>query len=153
MGADKKLERKIQVMRKYLKRACTSCSGYLYGDIPSNKFQGACRSYAGNITYTDVIGLTDETIFGGGEKGMLFVKDGYYCDNMTRKVLYTERKHHKVSSSLYNQTVMKEMLNELASIDEEPSGWDIAASIFSLGLEILQAASDSSETQEDSKKN
>ena len=150
MATDKKLERKMQVIRQYLKRACTSCSGYVYGEIPSNKFQGACRAYAGNVTYADVIGLTDETIFGGGEKGMLFVRDGYYCDNMSRKVLYTERKHHKVSSGLYNQTVMKEMLNELAAIDEEPSGWDIAASVFSLGLEILQAAS---ESEESSKKN
>lgn len=121
-----KREKKISVIQQELEK-CVSTSAaeyYTYGNIPTKCIAGACKSYVGSIDYDDILGLIDTTVFGGGERGMVFTTDGVYC-----KEILTETQYCKYSNigdftlpgeTYFNLDGLQSMLIQLYDIETEP---------------------------------
>lgn len=150
MGKGSKKDRKIAIIKKYLPNCTNTWSVYTYGNIPRKCIDGALSSYSGHIEYDDVLGLIDETIFGSGKKGMIFSCDGFYMDGGNGISRYADHISFNSLPSSYNLSAVNEMLTKLYEIETEPSGWDIAASIFGSAMDFLQTMADEPEDiQED----
>lgn len=123
-----KRERKIEVIKKYIKNVAGTWPAYSYGNIPRNLANNACSSYAGSIQYDDIIGLIDITVLGSGKKGMLFTLQKVYFDNglldkqgsISYKYIYEKGAvPPDVCGSSYNNQALVEVLSELARIEGE----------------------------------
>jgi hypothetical protein len=128
-------EKMQQIIISDLPHACNGATGYVYGKIPRDKFINARDAYAGSyVDYDDVIGLIDDTVFGGARRGFLFTYDGYYydgCDGM--------RKYNSTFnslSSLYNLTNFNNMLKKLCEACNESEG-GLLDSVLDLGKALL----------------
>ena len=145
MGKGSKKDRKIAVIKKYLPNCTNTWSVYTYGNIPRKCIDGALTSYSGRIEYDDVLGLIDETVFGSGKKGMIFSCDGFYTNSGNGIHRYADQISFNSLPNSYNLNAVNEMLTKLYEIETEPSGWDIAASLFGSAMDFLQAMADESE--------
>lgn len=148
MGKKEKRERKKAIIQKYLPNCTSTWSVYTYGNLPKSKIDGACRSYAGSVDYSDVFGLIDETVFGSGKKGFLFTADGFYNDSSSGFCRYSDGISYKSLPPSYNLTAMNEMLDKLYQIEAEPSGWDIAGALFEGAIDLLQTLAESTDVAE-----
>ena len=81
----------IEIIRTRLKNCVISgAEYYTYGSIPQKKYAGAVRSYAPGVSYDDVLGLVDTTVFGGGERGMLLTREGIYLKEIMTNPVYCD---------------------------------------------------------------
>ncbi len=81
----------IEIIRTRLKNCVTSGTEYYtYGNIPQKKYAGAVRNYASGVSYDDVLGLVDTTVFGGGERGMLLTREGIYLKEIMTNPVYCD---------------------------------------------------------------
>ena len=110
---NKKQEEIRIIVSALLGHCCNTASYYCYGDIPSNKFQNACREYAGSVSYNECIGLTDETVLGSAKRGFLFTFDGFYYNGCSSITYYYEGIQFSELPPHYNLFYMNNMLNEL----------------------------------------
>lgn len=142
-------EMKINVINQWL-RTCTTWSYYVYGSIPMQKFDNACRTYAGNITYDSVIGMIDTTVFGSGKKGIIFTEDGvYYSTNQGGKYFSYKKPLEFEGWFEYNCVALNEMIEKLKNIElygseKAPSGWDILGGIIGGVADIISEISNGS---------
>ena len=111
-----KREKMIETIEDYLPRCSSVNKCYTYGNIPIELINNACMSYAGYVDSWDVLGLTDETIFGSGKRGFLFTEEGFYTND--------NKGLHQYGSCLtyaslpsYNVNAFNEMLGELYMIE------------------------------------
>ncbi len=123
-----KRDKKIEVIRMYIKNVGGTWPAYSYGKIPTEKVTNACKSYAGAVQSRDVLGLIDITIAGNGKKGIVFTDDRVYFDNgfleqrgsfSYRQVNESEKIPINVYGSSYNKQALRELISMLAQIDEE----------------------------------
>ena len=69
-------EKMIAILQKYLPDGFTADTFWIADDIPVSKVDGARKAYAEGVRYEDVLAMTDETIFGGAQRGIVFTEDG-----------------------------------------------------------------------------
>lgn len=145
-----KLEKKIELVKKYLPRCNSTFKCHTYGNIPREKFNNACTNYAGYVPYENVLGLIDETLFDSGKKGMLFTDEGVYASGIQSIMRYSDCCKFNTLPSSYNITVINELLEKLYEIETAPTGWDIAGSLFGAVFEsVLSAITEEDVTEED----
>lgn len=120
---DEKNLKKMNVMRDYLQKSAPSCGCYVYGNIPHTKVINACNEYAGNIDYSEVIGLIDETVFGSAKRGFIFTFDGFYYNGSVGITPYEKGVQFSQLSSLYNLDVFNSMLRKLEEIVTYKTTW------------------------------
>ena len=125
-----KLEKKIELIKKYLPRCNSVYKCYTYGTIPREQFNNACKNYAGYVPYEKALGMIDETLFDNGKKGMLFTDTGVYVDGRQSIMKYADGCKFSSLPSSYNITVLNELLMKLCDIENELTGWDIAGSLL-----------------------
>ena len=142
-------EEKVNVVKKYLPKCNSLYSCYTYGNIPRDKFDNACSSYAGHMEYSQCIGLIDETVFGSGKKGMIFGTTGFYSDSHNGIMLYKDGYKWNSLGSSYKLNAMNEMLSQLCEIDTRPSGWEIAGSLLKGAWNWYQENADLFESNEE----
>lgn len=141
-----KLEKKIELVKKYLPRCNSTFKCHTYGNIPREKFNNACTNYAGYVPYENVLGLIDETLFDSGKKGMLFTDEGVYASGIQSIMRYSDCCKFNTLPSSYNITVINELLEKLYEIETAPTGWDIASSLFGAVFEgVLSAITEENE--------
>ena len=151
-----KREKKIDVISKYLKN-CTIYNYATYGYISSEKFNNACRTYAGNVDFKDTIGMIDTTVFGSGKKGILFTEKGVYYSTSQGGKYFTYAKALEFTGwTEYNCKVLNDMITRLKNIevyDSEvaPSGWQLFGDILGATADIISALTE--EPKEQSKNN
>lgn len=145
----KAIEEKINVVKRYLQKCNSVYNCYTYGNIPRDKFNNACMSYAGHMEYEECIGLIDETLFGSGKRGMIFGINGFYKDSQKGIMLYKDDIQWESLGDTYNLNIMNEMLEKLYEIDTRPSGWDIAGGLLKGAWDLYQASSGNIEIDDD----
>lgn len=145
-----KRERKIGLIKKYIKNAAGNWNAYSYGNIPKQLVRNACSNYAGAVQYEDVLGLIDISVSGNGKKGMLFTPHKLYYDNgmLEKKGSVTYRQisdngtvPSAVFGSAYNRQALLELLSGLSQIEGENFETkinDINSSIDSLNNGVQQ---------------
>lgn len=150
-----KREMKINVVKKWL-RNCSTWECTTYGNISEQKFSNACRAYAGNIAFDDVIGLIDTTVFGSGKKGMMFTIDRVYFSSWEGGKYFDYKNPVTIDRVEYNCTALNELIKKLSNIEiygteEEPSGWDILGGIIDGVSNLINEVSNSSKEIEEQK--
>ena len=122
-------EKMIQIVKEQLPEATSGASYYTRGNIPRNKFIYARNAFgSSSIEFEDVIGLTDETVFGGCERGFLFTFYGFYTDD--GEGLHSYQIQYNSLGLLYNVDAFNYMLGELYKASEEEDWGDIVDSAF-----------------------
>lgn len=137
-------EKRIEIIRNNL-AACvaagSAASYYAYGSIPQRCIQGAQRSYIGNVPANNILGLIDTTVFGGGERGMVFTTEGiYFRDIFTSGVYYSYEECQKFSipnDVYFNGNGISNMLSMLCGTNNEIGEGGIKNVLIDLGKEIL----------------
>ena len=109
-------EKMIAILQKYLPDGFTADTFWIADDIPVSKVDGARKAYADGVRYEDVLALTDETIFGGAQRGIVFTEDGYYMNGRKGITRYSAR-NPKGESSLYDEESLLELLQKLDEAD------------------------------------
>ena len=109
-------EKMIAILQKYLPDGFTADTFWIADDIPVSKVDGARKAYAEGVRYEDVLALTDETIFGGAQRGIVFTEDGYYMNGRKGITRYSAR-NPKGESSLYDEESLLELLQKLDEAD------------------------------------
>lgn len=109
-------EKMIAILQKYLPDGFTADTFWIADDIPEEKVNGARKAYADGVRYEDVLALTDETIFGGAQRGIVFTEDGYYMNGRRGITRYSAR-NPKGESSLYDEESLLELLGKLDEAD------------------------------------
>ncbi|MBR6223828.1 MAG: hypothetical protein IKQ71_10385 [Lachnospiraceae bacterium] len=71
-------KQKVELMRKYASKICTSFVFHVGDDIPSKKIDNAIKKYANGLDRDTVIGLYDTTITGSGKSGYIFTDTKVY---------------------------------------------------------------------------
>jgi len=119
---DKKQIEKIEIVKNYLPRCCSNpvYAVFVHGNIPKDRFQAACKSYAGNVSYEETIGFVDETFLSNGKKGCLFTFDGFYYTGCKEMVRYDKGASYNTFGS-YNVVVLNEMLKKLYDVETKKS--------------------------------
>lgn len=144
---------KIDVINRCLRNCTNSWYWATCNAIPEQKFINACRTYAGNVEYGEVIGIIDETLFGSGKKGMLFTFDGVYYSTSQGGEYYPYKKLCQFENRIgYNCLALNDMLKKLYNIeiyDSEvaPSGWKILGDIVGGTLDLLSEISEQANKQ------
>lgn len=103
----KAIEEKINVVKRYLPKCNSLYDCYTYGNIPRDKFNNACMSYAGHMEYEECLGLIDETLFSSGKKGMIFGVNGFYSSSQNGIMLYKDGIQWKSLGDTYNINIIK----------------------------------------------
>lgn len=75
------LEKKIEVIEKYIGSVASTWDTHSYEEIPKRKAVNACCEYAKGITWQDIIGMVDITVTGNGKKGMVFTESEVFYNN------------------------------------------------------------------------
>lgn len=115
-------DKMIDIVKKNLRNSVSGASFYTYGNIPKEKFNNAKMAYANaNVSYENVIGLTDETVFGSAKRGFLFTFDGFYYDGCKEMKRYSTT--FNSISSFYNLSSFNNMLKQLNDAYNEGSGF------------------------------
>ena len=109
-------EKMIAILQKYLPDGFTADTFWIADDIPREKVEGARKAYADGVRYEDVLAMTDETIFGGAQRGIVFTEDGYYMNGRKGITRYSAR-NPKGESSLYDEESLLELLQKLDEAD------------------------------------
>lgn len=120
----KNKEKKIQVLKKYL-RACVNkyIPVYIGDDVPGDKCAVAISNYAMGANPKEVIGMIDESFRNNGKAGMLFTLDGFYCKhaykgaNMFHFNYSDNMIIERTNSLVYELKILNEMLMALAEAD------------------------------------
>lgn len=118
------MENKIDIIENNI-QAClakkSSASYFTYGNIPKNRYWGACKKYLGDVKYEEVIGMIDTTIFGGGERGLVFTFDGVYFRDTFGKPIYCSYENSSdfpdISDLYFDGTGVRRMLQKLRDVD------------------------------------
>jgi hypothetical protein len=114
-------EKMQRIIKNNLRNVCLDASYYVYGNIPYDKYINAKSAYAGlDIEFEDVIGLTDQTVFGSAKRGFLFTYDGFYSDALEGIQKYSSS--FTSLPTLYNLVNFNEMLGELNNASNEKMG-------------------------------
>ena len=145
----KAIEEKINAVKRYLPKCNSLYDCYTYGNIPRDKFNNACMSYAGHMEYEECLGMIDETLFSSGKKGMIFGVNGFYSSSQNGIMLYKDGIQWKSLGDTYNINIMNEMLEKLCEIDTRLSGWDIAGSLLKGAWDWYQENADKLESNND----
>ncbi len=139
---------KIEIVENNI-QACladnSSADCFTYGNIPHNRYLGACRKYIGDVDYEDVIGLIDTTIFGGGERGLVFTQDGIYYRGMFDKPIYCSYENYlnfpDISDVYFDGAAVIELLEELHDAEEEEtSGGGFLDGLFNIAGSLIKEA-------------
>lgn len=88
-------EEKIELLRKYYSKICTSYGFCIKGDIPSKKIDNALKKFASGMDRTTVIGFYDTTLTGNGKTGYIFTDTKiYYLETLEKpkKIWYDDIK-------------------------------------------------------------
>lgn len=157
---DLKQQKAIDIVSSCLPKVCNGAACYCYGSIPRDKFRNACNEYAGNVDFSECIGLTDETVFGSGKRGFLFTFDGFYYDGCNSKKYYSDGISFNKLSSLYYLSAMNDMLSQLYKISilviKEPppkkSGFETFLDVASAFLEGFADLAAEQQKQEEEQK-
>lgn len=121
-----KLERKKEVIEKYISKAGGNWSAWSYGNIPSLRLKNACYEYVGAVETSSILGLIDITVSGNGKKGMVFTEHKVYFNNgflgskgsVSYQSIYDDGFiPSEVLDSYYNTAALKELLSDLANIE------------------------------------
>lgn len=135
MAEDKK-KMKARIIQKYLP-SCCGYKCYTQGLIPMSKFCNAHESYAGMVSYSDTLGMIDDSPSGDGSTGFLFTDYGFYMNGVDHCVYYSSHPQYG-SIPGYNMTIFNKMLDELYQADGI-SGREIAEGAFKLASAFLDA--------------
>jgi len=129
-----KRDKKIEVIKKYIRSAAKNWDAYSYGSIPKMQAVNACHSYAGAISPEDILGLIDITVLGNGKKGIVFTEKKIYFDNgimgskgarSYKQMFESGQMPRELFDSAYNVAALREMLNELINIEGQSLQNDI----------------------------
>ena len=121
-----KLERKKEVIEKYISKAGGNWPAWSYGKIPSLRLKNACYEYVGAVETSSILGLIDITVSGNGKKGMVFTEHKVYFNNgllgskgsVSYQSIFDDRSiPSEVLDSYYNTAALKELLSDLAHIE------------------------------------
>ena len=121
-----KLERKKEVIEKYISKAGGNWPAWSYGKIPSLRLKNACYEYVGAVETSSILGLIDITVSGNGKKGMVFTEHKVYFNNgflgskgsVSYQSIYDDGFiPSEVLDSYYNTAALKELLSDLANIE------------------------------------
>lgn len=139
-----KREKKVAVIKSYVRNISNSWPAYSYGMIPEVKAANACRTYAGAVHPNDVFGLVDTSISGNGKKGLLFTEYYVYYNNglwgNQGKVSYKEvNESGEIPSALFDAAYNRQALIELISALAFIEGGTVQATINSLEKTIVGA--------------
>ena len=120
------LEKKIEVIEKYIGSVASTWDTYSYEEIPKRKAVNACCEYAKGITWQDIIGMVDITVTGNGKKGMVFTESEVFYNNgflensgsiTYKSIRKTKKIPGGIFSTYYNKEVLITMLSELANLE------------------------------------
>jgi hypothetical protein len=136
-------DKMIAIIQSDLPDACRGATPYDYYSVPSDKVNNAITAYGdSSIDFFDVIGLTDETIFGSAKRGFLFTYDGLYFNEGNG--VHSYGTSFNSLPSLYDLTRFNAMLRKLhaASIEGEELAEAtpkkvLTDSLINLGLNLL----------------
>lgn len=122
-----KLERKKEIIEKYISKAAGNWPAWSYGKIPSFRLKNACYEYVGAVEASSILGLIDITVSGNGKKGMVFTEHKVYFNNgllgskgsVSYQSIFDDgfRIPSEVLDSYYNTAALKELLSDLANIE------------------------------------
>lgn len=136
-----KREEKIEIVRTGIRGCLASNSSadcFTYGNIPRKRYLGACKKYVSNEAYEDVIGLIDTTVFGGGERGLVFTLTGvYYRDimgNISRASYSNISGFPNISDTYFDGAGVKRLLQRLSAVDNSSSSNSSGGGGFLNGL-------------------
>ena len=143
-----KREKKIEVIQKYISGVAGSWPAYTYGRIPNALINNACSSYAGAVQKENILGLIDITVFGNGNKGMMFTENKIYYDNgmlgnrgsVSYMQIYNDGTiPGELFHASYNETALQELVSLLATIEGETFQDKVNGTIDSLtqGLQSI----------------
>lgn len=140
-------EEKIELIRKYSNKICTSFPFHVKGDIPSKKIDNALKKFASGMDRNTIIGFYDTTLMGNGKNGYIFTDTKiYYLGTLEKsgKIWYDDIKSIDLfnkdkkdcargirfnmydgssiswTSSFLNKTPLKEFIEKLLEIINTP---------------------------------
>ncbi len=119
---DKK-ERQIAIIKNKISSCVktTSAEVFCYGEIPLKRIQGAKGAYVSEVNNDDILALIDTTVFGGGQRGMVFTTKGlYFKDVLTSPVYcaYTDLPEFSIPDDIFfSSKGLKDMLQDLFNLE------------------------------------